>query len=435
MKPSSLEHFWMPFTANRQFKQRPKMLVSASGMHYQTDDGRSILDGTAGLWCVNAGHARQEITQAIKQQLNTLDFAPCFQVGHPTAFELAEHLSKITPAGLNRVFFTNSGSEAVDSALKIALAYHRSKGNSAKTRLIGREKGYHGTNFGGISVGGLVNNKRAFGPLLTGIDHLKQPWLPEHRFSMGLPATGAYLAEELEQMIALHGAETIAAVIVEPIIGAGGVWLPPEGYLQKLRAITAKHDILLIFDEVITGFGRIGTPFAANRFNVTPDLITCAKGITNGVIPMGAVFVNESIEHSFMQGPESLIELFHGYTYSGHPVAAAAALASLKIYHQEKLFDRALELEEYWQKALQSLKSHAVVKDIRCYGLIAAVELESSGITGERGFKVFNHCFYEEQILVRAIGDSLAMSPPLIISHSQIDELVAGLAKAIRKVC
>jgi beta-alanine--pyruvate transaminase len=432
MSSTSLDAFWMPFTANRQFKSEPRLLVSAEGMYYKSDDGRSILDGTAGLWCTNAGHGRKQISDAVAKQIDQLDFAPTFQMGHPLPFELAERLIKHSPEGMNRVFFTNSGSESVDTALKIALAYHKAKGNSSKTRLIGREKGYHGTNFGGISVGGLGNNRRFFGSLLTGVDHLKHAWTPENTFSKGLPEHGAELAEELNDMILLHGAENIAAVIVEPVVGSGGVFMPPKGYLQRLREITKQNDILLIFDEVITGYGRVGGAFAANRMDVTPDIITTAKGLTNGAIPMGAVFVQDFIHEAFMSGPEEVIELFHGYTYSGHPVAAAAALATLDIYEQENLFEKAIELESHWQEALHSLREYEVVKDIRNYGLVGAIEFRPGDKLGERGYKAFHHCFWKENTLVRCTGDVIAMSPPLIISENQIDELIAALGNAIK---
>lgn len=432
MSSTSLDAFWMPFTANRQFKAEPRLLVSAEGMYYKSDDGRSILDGTAGLWCTNAGHGRKQISEAVAKQIHELDYAPTFQMGHPLPFELAQRLVKHSPEGMNHVFFTNSGSESVDTALKIALAYHKAKGNGSKTRLIGREKGYHGTNFGGISVGGLGNNRRFFGSLLTGVDHLQHAWTPENTFSKGLPDHGVELAEELNSMIQLHGAENIAAVIVEPVVGSGGVYMPPQGYLQRLREITTQNDILLIFDEVITGYGRVGTAFAANRMGVTPDIITTAKGLTNGAIPMGAVFVQDFIHDAFMTGPEEVIELFHGYTYSGHPVAAAAALATLDIYEQENLFDKAIELENHWQEALHSLREYDVVKDIRNYGLVGAVEFHQGDKLGERGYKAFNHCFWKENTLVRCTGDVIAMSPPLIISENQINELIASLGNAIK---
>ncbi|WP_396586949.1 aspartate aminotransferase family protein [Bermanella sp. R86510] len=434
MSTSKHDAFWMPFTANRQFKAQPRLMVSAEGMYYQSDDGRSILDGTAGLWCVNAGHGRKAISDAVSKQINQLDYAPTFQMGHPLPFELAERLIKHTPDGLNRVFFTNSGSESADTSLKIALAYHKAKGNASKTRLIGREKGYHGTNFGGISVGGLGNNRKGFGPLLSGVDHLKHAWLPGTEFTQGLPTEGAYLADELESMIALHGADTIAAVIVEPIVGSGGVFMPPQGYLKRLRELTQKHDILLIFDEVITGFGRVGEAFAANRMGVTPDIMNTAKGLTNGAIPMGAVFVQDFIHDAFMNGPEEIIELFHGYTYSGHPVAAAAGLATLDIYEEENLFNKAIDLEEYWQTAIHGLREYGIVKDIRNYGLVGAVELHSSDKFGERGYKVFEHCYWKENVLVRCTGDTIAMSPPLILEKQHIDELIQGLANALKTI-
>lgn len=434
MSSTALDAFWMPFTANRQFKSEPRMLVSAEGMHYTADDGRKILDGTAGLWCCNAGHGRKQISEAVAKQIDTLDFAPTFQMGHPLPFELAQRLVKHTPENMNHVFFTNSGSESVDTALKIALAYHKAKGNGSKTRLIGREKGYHGTNFGGISVGGLGNNRRFFGSLLTGVDHLKHAWLPGSEFSKGLPEHGAELADELESMILLHGPENIAAVIVEPVVGSGGVFLPPQGYLKRLRELTSQNDILLIFDEVITGYGRVGEAFAANRMDVTPDIITSAKGLTNGSIPMGAVFVQDFIHDAYMNGPEEIIELFHGYTYSGHPVAAAAALATLDIYEDEGLFSKAIELEQYWQEALHGLKEHAIVKDIRNYGLVGAVEFHPSEKIGERGYKAFHHCFWKENTLVRCTGDVIALSPPLIINENQIDEIVGALGNTIKQL-
>jgi len=434
VEQSNLDAFWMPFTANRQYKSEPRMLVSAEGMYYTADDGRKILDGTAGLWCTNAGHSRNEITEAVSKQIQTLDFAPTFQMGHPLPFELAQRLVKHSPEGMDHVFFTNSGSESADTALKIALAYHKAKGNGTKTRLIGREKGYHGTNFGGISVGGLGNNRRAFGSLLTGVDHLKHAWVPGSEFTKGQPEQGADLADELNDLIALHGAETIAAVIVEPVVGSGGVWMPPKGYLERLRKITKDNDIVLIFDEVITGYGRVGQSFAAKRFDVTPDIITTAKGLTNGAIPMGAVFVSNEIHNAFMQGPEEVIELFHGYTYSGHPVAAAAGLATLDIYERENLFDKAIELESYWAEALHGLKEFDVVKDIRNIGLVGAVEFKSGAKLGERGFQVFQECFWKHGALVRCTGDIIAMSPPLIISEAQIDELMQAMRSAIKSL-
>ena len=431
-RDKSLDAFWMPFTANRQFKSEARLLTSAKGMYYKTSDDREIIDGTAGLWCCNAGHSRPEITKAVSAQIETLDFAPTFQMGHPLPFQLADKLIQHSPEGMDHVFFTNSGSESADTALKIAIAYHRAKGNHSKTRLIGREKGYHGTNFGGISVGGIGNNRRAFGTLLNGVDHLKHAWKLGSEFTKGLPEHGAEYADELLSLIALHGAENIAAVIIEPVVGSGGVWMPPKGYLERLRKITQENDIVLIFDEVITGYGRIGKAFAAERFNVTPDIITTAKGLTNGAIPMGAVFVSNEIHDAFMTGPEEVIELFHGYTYSGHPVAAAAALATLNIYETENLFHRAIELETYWAEALHSLHEFDIIQDIRNLGLVGAIEFKPSSKLGERGYKVFHDCFWKHNALVRCTGDIIAMSPPLIISKTEIDHLMKAVRSAIK---
>ncbi|MEX8517066.1 MAG: aspartate aminotransferase family protein [Leptothrix sp. (in: b-proteobacteria)] len=431
----SLDAFWMPFTANRQFKKTPRMLVRAEGMHYWTDDGRQILDGVAGLWCVNAGHARPQIVQAIQAQAAELDYAPPFQMGHPKAFELAEALTRLTPPDLNRVFFTNSGSEAVETALKIALAYHRLRGDGARTRLIGRERGYHGVNFGGISVGGIVTNRKMFGPLLGGVDHIRHTHDPaRNAFSIGQPEHGIELADDLERLIALHDASTIAAVIVEPVAGSTGVLLPPQGYLQRLRQICDQHGILLIFDEVITGFGRTGQPFAAQTFGVTPDLMTVAKGITNGCVPMGAVFARQAIHDAFMQGPEHVIELFHGYTYSAHPLACAAALGTLATYADEGLLTRASELQTYFGAALHALKGLPHVIDIRNIGLVGGIELASRpGEPGKRAFDAFLDCF-EHGLLIRTTGDTIALSPPLIIERGQIDQLVGGIAAALRRL-
>ncbi|WBU53096.1 aspartate aminotransferase family protein [Paracoccus sp. SCSIO 75233] len=429
--PNDLNAFWMPFTANRQFKQDPRMFVASKDMHYTTADGRQVLDGTAGLWCCNAGHCRPKITEAIQKQAAELDYAPAFQMGHPLAFELANRLVDIAPDGLDHVFYTNSGSESVETALKIALAYHQARGEGQRTRLIGRERGYHGVNFGGISVGGIVNNRKAFGTLLTGVDHLPHTHLTDNKFTKGQPEHGAHLADELERIVALHGAETIAAVIVEPMAGSTGVLLPPKGYLQKLREITAKHGILLIFDEVITGFGRLGSAFAAQHYGVTPDLMTTAKGLTNGVIPMGAVFTSAAVHDAFMSGPEHLIELFHGYTYSGNPIASAAGIATLDTYKEEGLFERAAELAPHWQEALHSLRDAPHVIDIRNEGLIGAVELEPiQGQPTKRAFNAFLRA-YEKGILIRTTGDIIAMSPPLIISEAQIDELISTLRKTL----
>ena len=434
ISPQDLEAFWMPFTANRQFKASPRLLAKAEGMHYWTADGRKILDGVAGLWCVNAGHGRREIAEAVHRQLTTLDYAPPFQMGHPAAFELANRLVRLTP-GLDHVFFTNSGSESVDTALKIALAYHRARGEGQRQRLIGRERAYHGAGFGGTAVGGMVNNRKAFGLMLNGVDHLPHTLDLEHNaFSRGLPAWGVHLAEALEHLVALHDASTIAAVIVEPIAGSAGVLLPPQGYLRRLREICDRHGILLIFDEVITGFGRLGAAFATQEFGVLPDLITAAKGITNGCVPMGAVFARKSIYDVFMQGPENAIELFHGYTYSAHPVACAAALATLYLYRHEGLFTRARELSRYWEDALHSLKGLPHVVDLRNYGLIGAIEFAPApGRANTRAFEVFLKCF-ERGVLTRVSGDVLALSPPLIIEKGHIDELFGTIGEVIRTI-
>ncbi len=433
--PNDLRAFWMPFTANRQFKQAPRMLVSAKDMHYTAEDGRQILDGTAGLWCCNAGHARPKIVEAIRAQAGELDYAPAFQMGHPKAFELANRLTDLAPEPFTHAFFTNSGSESVDSALKIAVAYQRAVGQGTRTRFIGRERGYHGVGFGGISVGGIVNNRKFFGTLLNGVDHLPHTHLPkENAFTRGQPEHGAHLADELERIVALHDPSTVAAVIVEPMAGSTGVLLPPKGYLKKLREITEKHGILLIFDEVITGFGRLGSSFAAEHFDVMPDMIVCAKGLTNGVIPMGAVLVREEIHDAFMTGPEHLIELFHGYTYSGNPMACATALATLDTYREEGLLTRARELEGKWEAALHSLKDHPHVIDIRNMGLIGAVELEPiPGQPAKRAFDAFVKA-YEKGILIRVTGDIIALSPPLIISEAQIDELIGTLGDVLRSL-
>ncbi|OOY13042.1 aspartate aminotransferase family protein [Thioclava marina] len=433
--PNDLNAFWMPFTANRQFKKSPRMFVGAKDMHYTTSDGRQVLDGTAGLWCCNAGHCRPKITEAIQKQAAELDYAPAFQMGHPAAFELANRIIDIAPEGMEHVFYTNSGSESVETALKLAIAYHRARGDGARTRLIGRERGYHGVNFGGISVGGIVTNRKVFGPLVPGVDHMPHTHLPDQNaFTRGQPENGAYLADELERIVALHGAETIAAVIVEPMAGSTGVLLPPKGYLQKLREITKKHGILLIFDEVITGFGRLGAAFAAQHYGVTPDIMTTAKGLTNGVIPMGAVLTSAEVHDAFMNGPEHMIELFHGYTYSGNPIAAAAGIATLETYKEEGLFERAAELAPYWEDALHSLKGTRHVIDIRNEGLIGAVELEPiAGEPTKRAFSAFLKA-YEKGILIRTTGDIIAMSPPLIISKEQIDQLIGTLKEVLETI-
>ncbi|MBN8915679.1 MAG: aspartate aminotransferase family protein [Rhizobiales bacterium] len=430
----NLENFWMPFTANRQFKAAPRLLSGAKGMYYTDIDGNEVLDGTSGLWCVNAGHGRTQIVEAVARQLGELDFAPTFQIGHPIVFSFAEKLAAIAPGGkdggLDRVFFTGSGSESVDTALKIAIAYQRAIGQGTRTRIIGREKGYHGVGFGGISVGGLVNNRRVFPQIPA--DHMRHTLdMERNAFSRGLPAHGIELAEDLERLVALHGAETIAAVIVEPMAGSAGVILPPKGYLERLRAIADKHGILLIFDEVITGFGRLGTPFATDYFGVTPDLVTTAKGLTNGAIPMGAVFASRKVHDGLMTGPESQIELFHGYTYSGHPVACAAGLATLGIYAEEGLLTRGAELANYWQEALHSLKGLPHVADIRNLGLVGAIELRSrDGAPGARAYDVFVECF-RKGLLIRVTGDIIALSPPLIVEKHQIDTIVSVIADTL----
>jgi beta-alanine--pyruvate transaminase len=430
-----LDAFWMPYTANRDFKQAPRLVSKARDMHYWTPDGRQILDGTAGLWCVNAGHARPRIVEAIARQAAEMDFAPPFQMSHPLAFELAERLTHIAPAGLNRVFFTNSGSESVDTALKIALAYHRLHGEPQRTRLIGRERGYHGVNLGGTALGGIGPNRKLFGSALSGVDHLRHTHDPaRNAFSRGQPAHGAELADDLERLVALHDASTIAAVIVEPMAGSTGALMPPHGYLERLRSLCDRHGILLIFDEVITGFGRLGAPFAAQHYGVTPDIMTTAKGLTNGCVPMGAVFVRQAIHDVFMQGGPG-IELPHGYTYSGHPLACAAALATLDTYEEEGLLTRGAALHGKLEDAVHSLRGLPHIIDIRNTGLVAAVELapRPDAPAGRRAFEVFLAC-WEAGVLVRATGDTIALSPPLIISEAQIDQLTDTLRQAIAQV-
>jgi beta-alanine--pyruvate transaminase len=431
-----LDPFWMPFTANRNFKQAPRLLVSARDMHFVSEDGRKILDGTSALWCTNAGHCRPRITEAIQRQAGELDYASPFQMGHPGPFRLAERLKKLLPGDLDYSFFTNSGSESVETALKIALAYHRARGESSRRWLIGRERGYHGANFGGISVGGLPGNRKVFGNMLSNIDHLPHTHdLSQSSFSRGQPAWGAHLADELEtRIVALHDASNIAAVIVEPLAGSAGVLVPPKGYLERLRAICDKHGILLIFDEVITGFGRVGSAFGSTLFGVTPDIVCLAKGLTNGSVPMGAVVVRKGIYESVVDAaPENAIELFHGYTYSGHPLACAAALASLDTYEEEGLFERSRELAPYFENAVHSLRELPHVADVRNLGMVAGIELESlPGKPGARAFDAFLRCF-DKGVLIRTTGDIIALSPPLIISKQQIDELVGTLADALRQ--
>jgi len=429
-----LDAYWMPFTANRQFKKAPRMLTRSSGMHYWDDQGRQILDGVAGLWCVNAGHARPRIVQAIQDQAAELDFAPSFQMAHPKAFELADRIAKLAPEGMNKVFFTNSGSEAVETALKMAIAYHRVRGEGSRTRLIGRERGYHGVNFGGISVGGIVSNRKMFGTLLAGVDHIRHTHDPaRNAFSQGQPVHGAEFADDLERLVALHDASTIAAVIVEPVAGSTGVLIPPQGYLQRLREICDKHGILLIFDEVITGFGRTGQPFGSQTFGVTPDLMTVAKGITNGCVPMGAVIARGKIHDAFMTGPEHLIEFFHGYTYSAHPLACAAALGTLDTYAEEGLLTRAGEMAPYFAQALHSLREEPHVIDVRNIGLVGGVELQPvAGQPTKRAFDVFLDC-YDKGVMIRTTGDIIAMSPPLIVEKSHIDHIVETVRAALRR--
>jgi len=432
-----LDAFWMPFTANRQFKAAPRVLVSAKDAHFIAEDGRTILDGTSGLWCVNAGHCRPKIVEAIQKQAAELDYGPIFQMGHPGPFRLAERLKNIMSGDLNYSFFTNSGSESVDTALKIALAYHRARGEVSRRWLIGRERGYHGANFGGTSVGGIPANRKAFGNLLPAVDHLSHTHNLEHNsFSRGQPAWGAHLADELEnRIIALHDASNIAAVIIEPMAGSTGVLVPPQGYLERLRAICDKHGILLIFDEVITGFGRMGAPFAVDRFGVIPDIVCLAKGLTNGTVPMGAVMVRDGVYNAIVNSaPENAIEFFHGYTYSGHPLAAAAALASLDVFEEEKLFERAGKLAPYFEEAVHGLRELPHVIDVRNVGMVAGIELEpAAGKPGARAFGAFLKC-YERGVMIRTTGDTIALSPPLIISKPQIDELVGTLADVLREM-
>ncbi|CUI07636.1 aspartate aminotransferase family protein [Massilia antarctica] len=433
-RPESMSSFWMPFTNNRDFKANPRLLVSAEGMYYKDVDGNSVLDGTAGLWCVPCGHAQPKIVAAVREMVGQLDFAPTFQMGHPAAFDLAEKLMDYTGRRFGHVFYTNSGSEAVDTALKMALAYHRARGEAGRTRLIGRERGYHGVGFGGISVGGIGGNRRTFGPLLPGVDHLPHTHnLEKNAYSRGEPEHGANLADELERIVALHDASTIAAVIVEPVAGSTGVLIPPKGYLKRLRELCTKHGILLIFDEVITGFGRLSTPFAFDYFGVEPDMVTCAKGLTNGMVPMGAVFTKQHIHDAFMDGPAG-IELFHGYTYSGHPLACAAALATLEVFAEQKILDNAKAVQEYWTDAVHSLKGLPHVIDIRTIGLVAGIELAPiDGKPGARAFSAFKKAF-ADGVLIRTTGDIIALSPPLVLEKKHIDELFGKLATILKNL-
>jgi beta-alanine--pyruvate transaminase len=432
--PNDLEAFWMPYTPNRAFKKRPRLISRAKDMHYFTPEGRSILDATAALWCCNAGHNREPIVQAIQDQAAELDFAPTFQFGHPKAFALSSRIAAMAPGDLDHVFFTNSGSEAADTALKIALAYHNVTGHGSRQRLIGRERGYHGSGFGGITVGGMVNNRKFFGTLLAGADHLPATYNREHQaFTKGEPEWGAHYADELEKLVGLHDASTIAAVIVEPMAGSTGVIPSPKGYLKRLREICDKYGILLIFDEVITGFGRLGCAFAAERYGVIPDMITFAKGITSGTVPMGGVIVRKHIYDAFMKGPDYAVELFHGYTYSGHPLACAAALATLDVYRDEDLFARVATMEPKWYDALMTLKGLPNVLDIRCVGLTGAIDLAPiAGAVGARGYQALEHSFHEEGIMLRLSGDCIELTPPFIVSENQIDEIVEKVASTIK---
>ena len=430
-----LENFWMPFTANRQFKSAPRLFASAKDMHYTTVDGHEVLDGTAGLWCVQAGHCRDKITAAIQKQAATMDFGPTFQMGHPGPFEAARKIADMAPPGLDYVFFANSGSEAVDSALKIALAYHRLRGEGHRTVFIGRERGYHGVGFGGISVGGMTGNRKTFGSMLPRVDHLPHTFnLEKQAYSRGQPEWGAHLADDLEQrIIPLHDASNIAAVIVEPMAGSTGVLIPPKGYLQRLREICDKYNLLLIFDEVITGFGRVGPhAFAADVFGVVPDMITCAKGVTNATVPMGAVIAKRGIYEAFMNAPANAIEFFHGYTYSGHPLASAAASATLDLYREEQIFQRAASLSEYFQDAAHSLRGLPHVIDIRSIGLVAGIELQPmTDKPGARAFEAFLRCF-DKNVLIRTTGETIALSPPLIAEKKHIDQLFGTIADVLK---
>ncbi len=434
--PNDLDAFWLPYTANRAFKQNPRMIARAKDMFYYTPEGRAVMDGTAGLWCANAGHTREPIVRAIQEQAAELDFAPTFQFGHPKAFQLASRIAALAPADLDHVFFTNSGSEAIDTALKIAIAYNNVRGEGSRQRLIGRERGYHGSGFGGISVGGIVSNRKHFGSMLAGVDHLPHTYSREHQaFTKGEPEWGAHLADDLERIVGLHDASTIAAVVVEPMAGSTGVLPPPKGYLQRLRAICDKYGILLIFDEVISGFGRLGAPFAAERYGVVPDMITFAKGVTSGAVPMGGVIARKHIYDAFMRGPDHAIELFHGYTYSGHPLAAAAGLATLDLYRDEDLFARAKAMEPKWGEAIHSLRGAPNVLDIRSIGMVAAIDLASKpDAVGARAFSIMDRAFHEENLMVRITGETIALTPPLIITEAQIDEIVDKLGRLLRTV-
>ncbi len=431
-RPNNLDAFWMPYTGNRAFKAAPRMLARAEGMYYYTQDNAEVIDGTAGLWCCNAGHGRREITEAIQKQAAVMDFAPTFQMGHPIAFKAAAKIAEITPEGMDRIFFTNSGSESADTALKIALAYHRARGESSRVRLIGRERGYHGVGFGGMSVGGIGTNRKQFGALLPYVDHLPHTHSLDRAFTRGQPETGANLADALENLVALHGAETIAAVMVEPLAGSTGVLVPPVGYLNRLREICDKYGILLIYDEVITGFGRIGTPFGAERLGVAPDIMTMAKGLTNAAVPMGAVACHEKVYDTIVNGSPAGIELFHGYTYSGHPLASAAAIASIDLHRSDDLAGRAMAMEGYFEDGAHSMRGLPNVIDVRNMGLVAGIELQSRpGAPTDRATKIFHRCF-DNGVLIRTTGDIVALSPPLIVERKHVDRIFEVLGDAIR---
>ncbi len=427
MRDERLESCWLPFTPNRHFKEHPRLLVGGSGMHLTSADGRTILDGVSGLFCTPAGQAHPEIAEAVHKQLLELSYAPCFQHGHPGAFELARRLAALLPVDLDHVFFATSGSEAVETALKLALLHHRARGEGQRVRFVGRERAYHGVNFGGISVGGIAGNRRAFGPLLPGVLHLRHTWLAENRFVRGEPERGVELAEDLERLCATHGGETIAACIVEPVAGSTGCLVPPRGYLARLREICDRHGILLVFDEVITGFGRLGASFAAQRFGVVPDMITMAKALTNGAVPMSAVAVRAGVYRTITEAaPEQGIEFPHGYTYSGHPVVCAAALAALSVYEKEDLFARARELEGPFQDAVFGLRDLPVVTDVRGLGCLAGIDLAPAGPPGARGYRAVQDLF-AAGLLVRVAGDAVLLAPPFIAEPRHLDEIVAKL--------
>ena len=432
-KVGSLEYQWMPFTANRDFKAEPRLIVRAEGVYYWSHEGQKILDGSSGLFCCAAGHGRPEIAKAVGEQLKQLDFCAPFQGGHPLSFELARRVAALTPGDLDYIFFANSGSEAVDSALKIALAYHRARGHGQRMRFVSRERAYHGVNIGGTSLSGMVKNREVFGAGLTGVAHMRHTWLPENRFSKGQPESGAELADDLQRIVGLYGADTIAACVVEPIAGSTGVLVPPKGYLERLREICDAHGILLVFDEVICGFGRTGKPFAAHSFGVTPDIITMAKALTNAAQPMGAVAVSKKVYDTVVGGaPEHAIELFHGYTYSGHPAACAAGLAALDIYEKEKLFERAAEMSPYFLESVFALSDLPAITDIRGYGMIAGFDVAPEGGPGVRGYEVQKRLF-AAGLHIKMTGDAGIVAPPFVAEKSHIDE-ICGILRDVLKV-